>query len=70
MAHRNRGPRQAGRKRPLPRVSAEGQWFGYGRQERDAVSGWLFPVRLMVPQRGGLVSYRVNDESLDFNQNW
>lgn len=57
--------RADGQRRPIPRVRADGKWLGFGRQQEDAVSGWLFPVRLMVKQRGRLVSADPSDESLD-----
>lgn len=66
----NRGPRQSGRRRPLPRVQVDGQWYGFGKQATDATSGWLFPERLMVEQRGFKVSYRLGDEGIDYDKSW
>lgn len=60
-----RARRNTGRQRPISRVRADGQWYGYGPQVEDAVSGWLFPKRLMTVQRGRLVSVDPTDESLD-----
>lgn len=64
------GPHQKGRRRGFPRCRAEGRWFGMGRQEEDAVSGWKFPVRLMVEQRGRKVSPLYRDGSLDLPEEW
>ena len=57
--------RSNGRRRPINRNRADGKWAGYGRQERDAVSGWYFPRQWMVKQCGGLVSRDPRDGSLD-----
>lgn len=50
------------------RVGRIGNWFGYGRQRQDAISGWLFPEKIMTPQCGGLVSSRWADGSLDLKR--
>lgn len=60
------GVHQAGRKHRVPRVRAEGQWFGYGPQEYDEHWGIYFPRRLMVEQDGFLVSQKISDNSRDF----
>lgn len=65
-----RGPKQTGRRRRIQRISADGLWYGWGKQKEDAVSGWLFPVRLMTRQRAGLVSRRIEDGSLDYPREW
>lgn len=70
MGVRGAGPRQAGRRRPIPRCMTHGKYFGMGPQAEDAVSGWYFPKKLMVKQRGRLVSARLADESLDMPQEW
>lgn len=57
--------RSRGRRRPLRRVRTYGQEFGQGKQKEDAVTGELYPVRLMVAQRGGLVSQKWSDGSRD-----
>ena len=57
---------QVGRRRAIPRIQADGRWYGFGSQVEDAVSGWLFPKRLMTKQRSGLVSYKISDGSIDF----
>jgi len=60
--------RSPARRRPIPRNVSyynSGRWVGYGKQVRDAESGWLFPERLTVEQRGGRVSARYADGSLD-----
>jgi hypothetical protein len=44
--------------------------FGYGPEVEDAVSGWLFPVRLMTTQRGQLVSSFYAHGSRDRPQEW
>jgi len=41
-----------------------------GPQQEDAISGWLFPVRLMTNQRGGLVSKSLKDGSIDQPKEW
>jgi len=61
---------QKGRRRRIKRIRADGQWFGYGKQTEDAVSGWLFPDRLMTEQRGGKVSRFYADGSLDRRKEW
>ena len=62
--------RQRGRRRPVKRVRAYGYEYGYGKQQRDAVTGELYPVRLMVPQRGGLVSEKWSDGGRDKPDDW
>ena len=57
--------RQKGRRRGVRRVRAYGVEFGMGKQQRDAVTGDLYPVRLMVQQRGGLVSEKWGDGGRD-----
>lgn len=57
--------RQRGRRRGVRRVRTFGFEFGQGKQQRDAVTGELYPVRLMVPQRGGLVSQFWGDGGRD-----
>jgi hypothetical protein len=57
--------RQKGRRRGIRRVRTYGQWWGQGPQVEDAESGFMFPKRLMVPQRGGLVSEKWADGSRD-----
>jgi hypothetical protein len=58
--------RTRARRRPLRgRCRVYGKEFGQGKRQEDAVSGWEFPVKDMVRQRGGLVSSDPSDESLD-----
>ena len=45
-----------------------GKWFRQGPQEQDAVSGWHFPERQMIKQRGALVSQNKRDGSIDEGQ--
>lgn len=54
-----------GRKRAIPRVRADGKWYGYGPEVEDAISGWLFPKQWMVRSCGGLVSRFFQDGSFD-----
>lgn len=54
-----------GRKRAISRNRADGDWFGYGPEVDDAISGWSFPRQWMVKQCGGLVSKFLGDGSLD-----
>lgn len=61
---------QRGRRRRIKRVRADGQWYGFGPEVEDAVSGWLFPKRLMTEQRGGMVSKFYADNSLDRRVEW
>lgn len=61
---------QVGRRRAIQRVRVDGFWYGYGPQAEDAVSGWLFPKRLMTTQRGRLVSRNYADGSLDRPKEW
>lgn len=49
----------------IPVIRTFGKELRMGRQETDAVSGWDYPVAVMVKQRGGLVSRRFRDGSLD-----
>jgi len=53
------------RRRRVPTTSKIGQQLGKGPIQEDAVSGWPFPIREMVMQRGRLVSAREKDGSLD-----
>ena len=57
---------QVGRRRAIPRIQADGRWFGMGPQADDVISGWKFPKRQMTRQRSGLVSYKISDGSIDF----
>lgn len=65
MPGRRGAQHQVGRRRPIHRIRAEGQWFGMGKQKEDATSGWLFPVSQMQEQRGFLVSGNYRDNGLD-----
>jgi hypothetical protein len=58
--------RSPGRKRPIPR-SREGGYRGYnfGPQQQDGVSGFIWPVRLMIRQRGVLVHRSYSQGSRD-----
>lgn len=56
---------QVGRKRAIPRIRAEGKWYGYGPEKEDAKSGWLFPIRLMERDGPGLISRFYKDGSKD-----
>lgn len=57
-----------GRRRAIPRIRADGAWFGFGPQEEDAISGWRFPKRFMVKQCGRLVSRFLRDGSYDLRE--
>jgi hypothetical protein len=70
MPGRFRPPHQSGRRRPPPRVNAEGVWFGMGRQELDEHWGIYWPVQLMVDQDGYKVSAKLKDGSLDMDKDW
>ncbi len=61
---------QVGRRRAIRRVRADGKWYGYGPEVEDSVTGWLFPTRLMVQKRQGLVSRQFKDQSLDRPENY
>lgn len=56
-----------GRRRRIPRIRADGQYYGYGREKEDAISGWLFPVTFMTKQCGGEVSRFYRDGSFDYS---
>lgn len=62
MATGRRSPARAPR---IRRVRAHGQYQGQGPQVEDAVSGWYFPAKDCVEQRGHLVSADERDGSLD-----
>jgi hypothetical protein len=52
---RSRGSSHARRRPHPPTRIGKSEFLNYGVQGTDAVSGTQFPLRLMVPQRGGLV---------------
>ena len=54
-----------GRKRRIPRVRADGYWYGQGIEREDALSGWTFPRQWMTRQCGGEVSKYYRDGSFD-----
>lgn len=49
------------RARSEPRKRTFGQWYGMGKQVKDAVSGIPVPEVLTVPQRGGRVYVGTQD---------
>ena len=63
---------QRGRRRRIRRIRADGMWYGYGPQQADSVSGWLFPKRLMLHDEGhpGLVSAFYQDNSRERRKEW
>lgn len=62
--------RQTGRRKPKARCNAYGQYYGMGKQSEDHVSGFWFPKSQMTRQRGGLVSRRDRDGSIDRTESW
>src|SRR3990172_2481680 len=62
---RSRESSRARRRPVIPTRTGRGNYYNYGPQAVDAVSGIRYPKRLMVPQRGGLVSQDWADGSRD-----
>jgi hypothetical protein len=52
---RSRGSAHARRRPHPPQKRGDATYLDYGVQRPDAISGVNHPIRLMVPQRGGLV---------------
>lgn len=61
----SRESRRARRRPVVPHRVHGYNWVNYGAQAMDAVSGIWYPKRLMVPQRGGLVSRNWADGTRD-----
>jgi hypothetical protein len=62
---RSRESARARRRPVIPARTGRGNYVNYGPQALDQVSGLPYPKRLMVPQRGGLVSMDWADGTRD-----